>query len=961
MLILLPMATKNKWIPLFATQFVGVLNDNFLKNIIIFVAVFWLAEEKQGLVIPIASALLVFPFVLLSPLAGRMAQTYSKQRIYEYAKLAEIPIMALAVVGFYAESLWVVMVALLFMGMQSAIYAPSKYGLIRDVGGNDGLSYGVGTMELLTFMGVLIGQIIAGTVSDLSENVTLILSSIVMILAVAGYYTSKKIQVTEEIPTEISKDSIEPFTFTFKTAKWARTIKGLNTTVMGLGGFWLVAAMIQMNIYEHAPTIYHLSNTATAVVMALIAIGIGFGCFFAGKLSKSRVELGMVPLGGLGLSIMLTIFATVELTLYPFVVCLFFAAMFSGFYKVPLSAWIQERVTGRKVGLALAYNQLVAFLFILLAAGIYGYVVNAYDTYAVFMVLAVISWIMTIITMANIPAMMLRFVAYMITHFYFKIEVNGAENIPKKSGALLVANHFSLLDPFLIVVAVPPMLRFVMAKKLYEFPLWKGLMKRLNMIPISGRLDKGELEEFNTICRSEVNEGHVLCIFPEGQISRIGHILEFKKGIEHIAKGVEVPIIPVQMSGVKGSLLSYNIGSSTPIMTWISSFRRKITIEIGNPLPPSSKASMLRQKVQLLNAITFKRRIKTEHSLQYFIKKTSKNYKGRTFQYGDVNSTFKSFHEEAMKIAGFWDRTDQLYVGIDVGDHKRLGLIHASCLFAGKIPVFLNPQMNTETKEAAVTQYTIDCVLSESNAHKSSVHPDQLFATTLKRDKVSQSEDVLGVFWDFSCTDGWFPLALTHANFLATIRSFMHLFDKPEEGRLYTDFPVYTSYGNLTSVWLPYFFGQEVYTLTAGTDLADVWSASRINMLFTNAQYIEQLNEKIEPSDWKQLRYVITGEDSIPDSIRKTLIDHGVFTSESLAARRGGMMIAMNTPDFEVYTIDGSAVQQDGSKAGSYGRPLPGLGIRIVSKEGEEMHPNEVGEISIFGAGVCPDYADNEG
>ena len=137
-----------------------------------------------------------------------------------------------------------------------------------------------------------------------------------------------------------------------------------------------------------------------------------------------------------------------------------------------------------------------------------------------------------LITIANIPAMLLRFVAYVITNFYFKLEIRGAEKIPVKSGALLVANHFSLMDPFLVVAAIPRMLRFVMDRKIYEVPLWKGLMKKLNMIPISNRLDKVKLEEFNELCRKEVNSGHVLCIFPEGQISRIGHMLEFKKGIE---------------------------------------------------------------------------------------------------------------------------------------------------------------------------------------------------------------------------------------------------------------------------------------------------------------------------------------------------------------------------------------------------------------------------------------------
>jgi acyl-[acyl-carrier-protein]-phospholipid O-acyltransferase/long-chain-fatty-acid--[acyl-carrier-protein] ligase len=949
-----------KWLPLFSTQFLGVFNDNFLKNLIIFISIFWLAEQQQGLVIPVASALLVIPFVLLSPLAGRLAQVYSKQRIFEYAKLAEIPIMVIAIIGFYSESITIVMTALLLMGIQSALYSPSKFGLIRDVGGSEGLSYGVGTMEFLTFLGVLIGQIAAGFVSDLSSGIDPMLSSILMVFAIGGYISSRRIKVHEEKPMEKSKDSVEPFSFLYKTAKWAKKVKGLNTTILGLGCFWLVAAMIQMNIYEHAPKVFSLSNTETSFVMALIAIGIGLGCFLSGKLSKNRVELGMVPLGGLGLSIITTIFATIELEITPFIICLFFAALSAGFYKVPLSAWIQERVEGRKLGLALAYNQLIAFLFILIAAGLFGYVVNTFNTYAVFAVIALVSWIMTLATIMNIPAMMIRFIAYIMAHSYFKFDIEGSHHIPKKSGALLVANHLSLLDAFFVVATTSRMLRFVMAKDLYEFWLWHWLMKRLNMIPISANQGKEKLEEFNEICRREVSQGHVVCIFPEGQISRIGHLLEFKKGIEHIAKGIAEPIIPIQMGGITGVPMSFEIGSSKPIMRLLSSFRKRISIEVGEPLPSNSSSHFLRQKVQLLNAITFEKRLRKYHSLQYFMGKSAKKFKQRSFQYGADEQSFESFFINAQMMAGFWNKISSQYVGIDMGNHPQLGMIHASLLFGGKIPVFLHPDMETAYKDFILKKYRIECVVSPEKSSDQNVTPDDIISTRNKQNSNAEISDIAGIFYEKGNDNQWTVLPMRHANILASVKGFMQLFQN-QEARVYSDFPSYTTYGNILKIWVPYFFGTSVYVPGKGTDLTTDWSVNRIDALFATSDTIHRLENVLNDSDWHHVKYVITGTESITDKLKQKLESFGIFVSSSLGTPKSGIAIAVNTPDYELNDLGGNKMMQNGSQTGSKGRPLPGIGIKILDEQGIELPPGEIGHLSLFGAGICDEYKDQDG
>ncbi|MGI9544757.1 MAG: MFS transporter, partial [Cyclobacteriaceae bacterium] len=817
--------TKFKtWLPLFATQFLGIFNDNLLKNGIIFIGILWLAEDQQELVISLATALLVLPFILFSPLAGRLAQQHAKQRIYTLAKQAEIPIMVLAAVGFFLQSIYLVMGAMLLMGVQSAIYSPSKFGLIRDVGGVEGLSFGNGTMELLSFVGVLVGQITAGMVSDMEQGSIAIISSILVALALLGWITSKQIKAQEAKPQAKVDDSLNPFKYIYDSFRWSKRIKGLNFTVFGLSGFWLVAALLQMNIYVHAPNHYQMSNTETAIVMALIAIGIAIGCWLAGLIARNRVELGIVPLGGIGLSICTTVMATADLNRTWFIVFLVASAFSSGFYKIPLNAWLQERVEGRKLGNILAYANMMDFLFVLLAAGIFGFVSSNYGTFAVFKVIAGVSVIMTIITLFNIPAMMVRFVTYLLTRFYFKFDINGMEHIPKRSGALLVANHVSLLDPFYIVATVPRMVRFVVAKEIYEHPLWHWFLKRLNMIPISGKLDKEHLEEFNALCQKEVNEGHVLCIFPEGQISRIGHLLEFKKGIEHIAKGTQVPIIPIQIEGVRNTPLSYETGSSKPILL-PRSFRKQLTVSIGAPCEADSNAFQLRQKVQELNADTFARRLKPHHTLGHFFLQSTKKYKREPFFYSDGGPaiSYGETLKKVMPLAHFWDQEleEQERVGILLAKDWNGLLVNLSLALAGRVAVNIDSEFTIEEKKQVIEESGIKVLVATKETGSIQdlsidrlVHLEDLISQSSKYARKKQvaeglisSNSLATIFFEKDDKGNLLQSALTHQNILANLKGLQQVYKLDEKGKMLGMFPLSSSYGYTLDLWLPIFAG----------------------------------------------------------------------------------------------------------------------------------------------------------
>lgn len=401
---------NTKWLPLFATNFLGVLNDNFLKNLIAFVGIMWLANgDNKSLVISLASAMMVLPYILFSPIAGRVSKRYPKARIIKITKVTEIPIMLLAATGFYYHNLTIVMTAMFFMGLQSCMYSPAKYGIIRDIGGKKGISFGTGTMEMLTFTAVLIGTYLAGIISDIINypqfvhHQTSIIAGLFLLIAVVGLLSSLYINPRESEPETKEDASLNPITFTVESFRWSKRIIGLNYSILGLSTFWLIGSLIQMNIIVYGPDILHLSNTNTSVIMALVAIGIGLGCYLAGIISNHKVRTSLIPVGGIGMFISTILIITLNPGPIMFSILVITIAFFAGLFKIPLNAFMQDRVEGRMLTQVLAYNNLMVFLFILISAAVFAVVESFAGPLGVFAVTAIIIAGITLIMFYKIP------------------------------------------------------------------------------------------------------------------------------------------------------------------------------------------------------------------------------------------------------------------------------------------------------------------------------------------------------------------------------------------------------------------------------------------------------------------------------------------------------------------------------------------------------------------------------
>ncbi len=410
-----------RWLKLFLLNFIGVLNDNFMKHCIIFVSVGWVMPEwmTQSQLIAAVSAALVLPYLLLSPYSGDIAERFQKQKIVRLMKLMEIPIVALAGVGFWIESVWIVLLAVLLMGTQSCLYSPAKYGLIRDVEGEKGVAFGSGMFEMMAFLGILIGTVLAAYLSD--HYAWWIVAVIMIVLAIIGFILSKILGIVETqyiasqtlkanpkvepqyiaSPQEqisrpqnlVSLHLLNPIRFLIASYQFASQYNGLNLAIYGASLLWLLGGLLQMNVVLHCTRTLGMTNTQSSIILSMAAVGITIGCSVAGKLIENRNKQNFIIGGLIGVALALIIVLIFKPEEWVLGVLIFLIAFCGGIFQVPCLATVQSADIGRKLGSMLAYLNLLTFIFVLIGTVIFSIVTvfTNQSSYAVFVVMLIIT------------------------------------------------------------------------------------------------------------------------------------------------------------------------------------------------------------------------------------------------------------------------------------------------------------------------------------------------------------------------------------------------------------------------------------------------------------------------------------------------------------------------------------------------------------------------------------------
>lgn len=596
---------ERKFWPIFWTQFLGAFNDNLMKNALVIMIAYkgvmvWGMGKNE--VVAAAGGLFILPFFLFSALAGQMADKWDKASITRALKFFEIVIMALAVAGFLTDQFGFLMVVLFLMGAQSAFFGPIKYSILPQHLRPDELVGGNALVEAGTFVAILLGTIAGGELIRKGGG-PLVVSALLMVFAVAGYLASRYIPRAAPASPGM-KLEWNPVTPTWKMMGFAKEVRSVWLSILGISWFWLFGAAMLSVFPIIATDIVNADERLVTMFLTTFSVGIAGGSLLCEKLSRQRLELGLVPLGSIGITLFAATLAFLLRGISPgpepvgsfsfllsargalILLDLFLLSVFSGFLIVPLYTMMQERSAVESRSRVIAANNIVNALFMVIAAVLLGVALwFGMSIPAIILTLAVLNGVVAVYIYTLLPEFLIRFLIWCVTRIMYRIEVQGAHHVPKDGAAILVCNHVSFVDWMIIGGTVKRPVRFVMDHSFFKGWLVKRILTRGKVIPIaSAKEDPARLEEAFRRIAEELRGGELVCIFPEGRITKDGKLNEFRPGILKMLESTPVPVVPMGLSGLWGSFFSREGGHAMQKLP--RRFRAPLTLKIAPQLPP---------------------------------------------------------------------------------------------------------------------------------------------------------------------------------------------------------------------------------------------------------------------------------------------------------------------------------------------------------------------------------------
>ena len=593
---------QRKFLPYFITQFFGAFNDNIFKNVLLLFVAFagmGTLPISTNLFVNLAAGLFILPFFLFSASAGVLADKYEKSWFIRKVKLAEIGIMCLGAIGFITESYIILLILLFLMGTQSAFFGPVKYALLPQQLKSEELVPGNALVETGTFLAILLGTIGAGAIAS-AENSTYIAATAVIIFALFGYISSCKIP---NAPASDPKLEFKwrPFKLTKQTMALAKDDKVIFQTLMAISWFWFLGAAYLTQFPNFTKLYLNGNEASVSFLLALFSIGIALGSLACDRLSCHRIDIGIVPIGSLGISLFGWLMATAipadlpqffsfidfvtYRELWPLFAYLLLLGASGGVFIVPLYSLMQQRSKKNQRARVVAALNIYNSMFMVGSAimGIVCLSVLGLSIPQLFLLLAVMNFAVALYLFLQVPIFATRFVVWVLTHSIYRVNHKNLHHLPKEGGALLVCNHVSYMDALLLSAVCPRLIRFVMEEEYASLPPLRRFLKRAGVIPISATNRSSIRRAFNEV-EQALAEGHIVCIFPEGRLTSDGEMNQFMRGMDIILKRSPVPVIPIALKGLWGSYFSRYKGRACkglPSRVW-----SRLEIEAGAPVPP---------------------------------------------------------------------------------------------------------------------------------------------------------------------------------------------------------------------------------------------------------------------------------------------------------------------------------------------------------------------------------------
>ena len=710
-----PEALRSFWL-MFVVEFQNAFSDNTLKLLVtFFILGLGLSHEQRDGLVGLVGTIFAVPFVLFSMAGGFFADRFSKRSVAIAVKCAELGIMSVVVLAFWLGNVPLMFAAIALMSTHSAIFGPTKYGMLPELLPEKKLSWGNGIFGLGTFSASITGVIFAGWLSD-TFGKSQFWSGIILIgLALVGLSLCLGIRrlPCADPDRKFRANFLGDFISQFKAIRRDRV---LFLGVMGNAFLWFLAALLQWVVLCYGKDVFHFDDRHSAYLQGGMLVGVGAGSLAAGFLSSGKIEYGLIPLGMAGLTIFSAWLAHSGFSVVAFSVGIGLIGFFGGIYNVPVSAIIQHRPDAANKGKVIAAAGLLSWVGISLASGIFSLLTVVWHLTLpqIFLFGAVLSLAGTIYCVWLMPDSLLRFVLWLLTRTLYRIRVDGRDNIPEKGGALFVCNHASWMDALLLLASTDRQIRFLMFKDIYEKRWIHWGARILGVIPISSEQRPRELIQSLQTASDAIRHGEVVCIFAEGQITRIGQLLPFRRGMERIMKDVDAPIVPVALDGVRGSISSYK--HHRFVWKWPRRIPYPVTVSFGTPLPPTATPFETRQAVQELLASAWQHRRERMKPLHHQFVRTARRFPLR-FAMADAQNKKVTFGAALVKTIFLSRRLKNIWagqemVGIFLPPSVPGALVNYAAMLCGKVPVNLNYTLSGAALASCAKQCELKTVIT---------------------------------------------------------------------------------------------------------------------------------------------------------------------------------------------------------------------------------------------------------
>ena len=963
--------------------------------------------EFLAVMTAVVNMMILLPYILFFSIAGFINDKFSRTKVIRVCAIAGLILAFLITLGYYFGFFYFAFFMTLLLALQSAIYSPAKYGLIKRFVGAENLGAANGLVQGITIVAILLASFLFSLIFEglvrVGEDISQTLQSIWFIGVILCVCAALEVRYAFKVPYFEATNEIEQFDkrkyfkFIYLRQNLNFVLKNNNILLctIGLAVFWAISQLLIAVFPAHFKEITGSMNAAYAqMILAMSIVGIVVGSLLAGHYCKRHIEMGIVPFGALGIFLFLIVLSNSSSAFY-MVIASFGLGFSGGIFMVPLNAHIQFFTPEYKMGRVLAGSNFVQNIFMLLALVLVILMVKFnLSSRQIFTLSAICVLISALFAIKYLPHLFVRILAIPFLKMGYKVSVDGVENIPQTGGVLLLGNHISWIDWAIVQIAAPRPIKFAMHRSFYELWFLKWFLDIFKVIPIGAGASKTAIESI----RQRLNNGEVVALFPEGHISYNGRIDEFQAGFEIAAKDTNAKIIPFYIRGFWGSTFSRADKNYKKMFS--KNGKPALRVSFGAPMDINSKAHEVKQKVNELSFFSWEKYLDSLRPMQYNWLKQAKRNPFKRVMVDTTGADVTNFKVITAVILFVNKLTQHIKydknVGVILPSSVMGSIINLTLFVMNKISINLNYTLSQENLikcaqiaelNKIITSRTFVERLKERGFDLETSLGDKLLfledigtqitkqertKAALKallfprflieylyfqKTKINNEATIL-----FSSGSEGIPkgVVLTHKNIMANIKQIADLVNASKNEALLASLPIFHCFGLTVTTYFPLNEGLLSIHVPDPTDAFSVgkmtakYSAS---LMFGTSTFfrIYTKNKRLNPLMLSTLRLVVAGAEKLNPIVRQEFkIKFGIEIYEGYGTTETTPVVSINTPNILEPDFFKELIF---NKTGSVGLTLSGTVIKIVDPNTyEELENGTEGLILIGGSQVMKEY-----